>query len=165
MRSDTESPEPGPDAITALKALHDRGFQGREIRDDHGLAGLRYRHDWVGGADVVLVRAEDDAEAYRADDSLGQIEPHREVAGTVVEVVAAVLSWPDPPDGDGPPTRGAHWPTPRDGPPTRGAHRPAPPADRLATTVATAAATCADRPSTTAATTCAGLPSTTADAT
>ncbi|MFI9813428.1 hypothetical protein [Saccharothrix variisporea] len=102
MPPNTEFPEPDPEAITALKALHDKGFQGREIRDDHGLAGLRYRHDWGGGADVVLVRAEDDAEAYRADDSLGQIEPHREVAGTVVEVVAAVLSWPDPPDGDAP---------------------------------------------------------------
>ncbi|NUT93288.1 MAG: hypothetical protein HOY78_14835 [Saccharothrix sp.] len=107
MGSDTELPESGRDPITALKALHDKGFRGREIRDDRGLAGLSYRHDWGGGTDVVLVRAEDDAEAYRADDSLGQIEPHREVTGTVVEVVAAVLSWPDPPTGDLPPPAGA----------------------------------------------------------
>ena len=96
---DESSPESAPDAIEALRALHDKGFEGREIRDGRRLAGLRYRHDWGGGTDVVLVRAEDDAHAYRADDSLGQVEPtrpHREVSGTVVEVVAAVLSWPDP---------------------------------------------------------------------
>ncbi|GAA0222283.1 hypothetical protein GCM10010492_20560 [Saccharothrix mutabilis subsp. mutabilis] len=89
MPSDTDPAE-------ALKALHDKGFRGLGIGDAHGLAEVRYRHGWAGGADVVLVRAEDDAEAYRADDSLGQVEPQREVSGTVVEVVAAVLGWPDP---------------------------------------------------------------------
>lgn len=84
------------DPVEALQALHDKGFQGLSIGDGHGLAEVRYRHGWAGGADVVLVRAEDDAEAYRADDSLGQVEPQREVSGTVVEVVTAVLGWPEP---------------------------------------------------------------------
>jgi hypothetical protein len=89
-------------AIDALRALHDHGFGGSPVHDDHGLAALRYRHHWDGVTDVVLVHDVNDAEAYRADDSLGQAEfpssspGRREAAGSVVEVVTAVLDWPAP---------------------------------------------------------------------
>jgi hypothetical protein len=89
-------------AIDALRALGDRGFGSCEVRDQHGLTALGFRHKWDGVSDVVLVHAQNDAEAYRADDSFGQPEfptsavAHREAVGTVVEVVAAVLDWPEP---------------------------------------------------------------------
>lgn len=96
----------GVGAVDALQVLRRCGFGGRRIFGDGGnTVTLHYRRQWRGVADVVLVYAEDDAEAYRAHDALDETDPfdlaargdlHEEVLGTVVDVVAAVLRWPVP---------------------------------------------------------------------
>ena len=93
-------------AIAALQRLRAEGFGGRRILGDRGrTCTLHYRRSWRGVSDVVLVFGEDDAEAYRADDSIDDANPfeiasrrdlQEEVVGTVLDVVTAVLSWPTP---------------------------------------------------------------------
>ena len=98
--------EEPPSAVDALQLLRANGFGARKVFDLRGKnAILHYRRSWRGVSDVVLVYAEDDAEAYRADDSINDLDPfeiasydhlQHEDVGTVLEVVAAVMAWPTP---------------------------------------------------------------------
>jgi hypothetical protein len=97
---------PPADPIDALQLLLANGFGGRKVFDlSKKNAILHYRRTWRGVSDVVLVYAENDAEAYRGDDSINDLDPFEvasynhlecENVGTVLEVVAAVMRWPKP---------------------------------------------------------------------
>jgi hypothetical protein len=92
------------DPIDALQLLRRLGFHGRRLHDAHGnTTALHYQRTWRGVVDIVMVYAEDDAEAYRIDDSLS-VDVHPldlvccpdlliEAVGTVLEVVATVSTW------------------------------------------------------------------------
>lgn len=93
------------DPIDALQLLRRMGFSGRRLYSARGdTTVLHYRRTWFGSSDVVLVYAEDDAEAYRADGSLPldadpldlacRSDLVEEAVGTVAEVVATVTTWP-----------------------------------------------------------------------
>jgi hypothetical protein len=92
--------------IDALQLLRSLGFVGQRILGDQGnTRTLHYRRTWRGISDVVLVYSPDDAEAYRADDVINEMDPfelasrsdlYQETAGSVAAVVAAVLRWPNP---------------------------------------------------------------------
>ncbi|TKG61532.1 hypothetical protein [Prauserella endophytica] len=94
------------EATVALQLLRHHGFGGRKIFGEHGtVVVLHYRRTWNSISDVVLVYGEYDAEGYRADDTVDDYAPlalashpglHAEVVGTVTEVVAVVLAWPEP---------------------------------------------------------------------
>jgi hypothetical protein len=95
------------DPVAALQLLRHVGFSGRKLLSPKGFATtLHYRRRWRGIADVVLVYGPDDAEAYRAADFIDDHDPFEvayredlieEVFGTVSEVVAAIVTWPNPP--------------------------------------------------------------------
>lgn len=97
------------DAIDALQLLRAAAFGGRRVyAPSSQQVALHYRRTWRGVSDVVLVYGVDDAEAYRADDTLpffddialfelaSRPDLQQEITGTVVDVVAAVLAWPSP---------------------------------------------------------------------
>lgn len=92
------------DPIDALQLLRRLGFHGRRLHDAHGnTTALHYQRTWRGVVDIVMVYAEDDAEAYRVDDSLPvDVNPLDlvcrpdlliEAVGTVPDVVATVSTW------------------------------------------------------------------------
>jgi hypothetical protein len=93
--------------MQALQLLRHIGFNGRKLLSPKGYATtLHYRRRWRGIADVVLVYSATDAEAYRAHDLISDLDPFevasrtdllQESVGTVTEVVAAIVAWPNPP--------------------------------------------------------------------
>jgi hypothetical protein len=94
------------DARGYLRLLRRLGFGGRRIFGDRGRTiTLHYRRTWHDVSDVVLVYNENDAAAYRTDDTIDDDDPFgldsrpdllEEARGTVAQVVTNVRFWPRP---------------------------------------------------------------------